>query len=324
MAVHAVAPAHGLVGCKGRNFITLYDYSPDEVGALLELAIALKESRKLGQPAGDSASLLAGKTLAMIFTKSSTRTRVSFETAMIQLGGRALFLSAADLQLGRGEPIRDTARVLSGMVDGIMMRTHSHSDVLEMAEFASVPVINGLTDLYHPCQALADLLTLRERFGALPGLRVAYIGDGNNVAHSLINAAAKTGIELVLATPTGFEPDQDIVSAAQAVAATTGGSIAVTNDARAAAAGAHALYTDTWISMGQESEQAARLEAFAGYQVNEDLMALARPEAVFMHCLPAYRGFEVSEGVLEGPQSVVWQQAENRLHAQKAILATLL
>lgn len=322
MAVHAAMPAEGTADFKGRHFISLHDYTPAEISWLLSLASDLKQGHK--QANGSRPAPLAGKTLAMIFTKSSTRTRVSFETAMLQLGGHALFLSANDLQLGRGEPIRDTARVLSGMVDGIMMRTHLHSDMVEMARYASVPVINGLTDLLHPCQAMADLLTLRERFGDLHGLRVAYIGDGNNVAHSLINAAAKTGIELVLATPAGFEPDADIIAAAQQAATETGATITVTADAQEAAAGAHALYTDTWVSMGQEDEQAARVEAFAAYQVNEDLMALARPDAIFLHCLPAYRGLEVSEGVLEGAQSAVWDQAENRLHAQKAILAALL
>lgn len=322
MTVHATIPAQDAAQLKGRHFVSLNDYTPAEIGWLLDLALDLKQGRKNGQT--PDPALLAGKTLAMIFTKSSTRTRVSFETAMRQLGGHALFLSAADLQIGRGEPIRDTARVLSGMVDGIMMRTHAHSDITEMAQFASVPVINGLTDLLHPCQALADLLTLRERFGTLQGLRVAYIGDGNNVAHSLINAAAKTGIELTVATPPGFAPNSDIVAAARATAAETGAKVSVTTDARAAAAGAHALYTDTWVSMGQEDEHAARLKAFADYQVNEELMALARPDAIFLHCLPAYRGLEVSESVLEGPQSAVWEQAENRLHAQKAILAALL
>lgn len=321
MAVHAIMPAQGAADMQGRHFISLHDYTPAEIGWLLDLAQELKNGLK---SQGSGPALLAGKTLAMVFTKSSTRTRVSFETAMLQLGGHALFLSATDTQLGRGEPIRDTARVLSGMVDGIMIRTHAHSDVEEMAQYGSVPVINGLTDLLHPCQALADLLTLRERFGELNGLRVAYIGDGNNVAHSLINAAAKTGIDLTVATPAGFAPDAEIVAKAQAAAAETGARITVTTDARAAAAGAHALYTDTWVSMGQEDEHGARVAEFAGYQVNEELMALARPEAIFLHCLPAYRGLEVSEGVLEGPQSAVWEQAENRLHAQKAILAALL
>lgn len=322
MAVYAAMPELAEHGFKGRHFVSLHDYTPAEINSLLNLASDLKQGRQLGR--SHAQALLAGKTLAMIFTKSSTRTRVSFETAMLQLGGHALFLSSNDLQLGRGEPIRDTARVLSGMVDGIMMRTHAHSDITEMAQFASVPVINGLTDLLHPCQALADLLTLRERFGRLQGLRVVYVGDGNNVAHSLINAAAKTGIELVVATPAGFEPAADVVAAAQAAATNTGAQIIVTNDAQAAATEAHAVYTDTWVSMGQEDEKAERVEVFGAYQVNADLMAVARPDAVFMHCLPAYRGLEVTEDVLEGTQSAVWQQAENRLHAQKAVLAALL
>lgn len=317
-------PAQGPAGLKGRHFVSLHDYTTEEIGWLLDVAQDMKQALKQGRPHFDGPAPLAGKTLAMIFTKSSTRTRVSFETAMLQLGGHALNMPANDIQLGRGEPIRDTARVLSGMVDGVMMRAHLHSDMLELAEFATVPIINGLTDLLHPCQALADLLTLRERFGTLPGLRVAYIGDGNNVAHSLIEAAAKTGLELVLATPAGFEPDPDVLAAAYTAAAATGARISVTHDPREAAAGAHALYTDTWVSMGQEEEEAVRLKAFSGYQVNEQLMALARPEAIFMHCLPAYRGLEVSEAVLEGPQSAVWDQAENRLHAQKAILIALL
>ena len=263
---------------------------------------------------------LAGKTLAMIFTKSSTRTRVSFEVGTFQLGGHALFLSSRDLQLGRGEPIRDTARVLSRYVEGIMIRTFDHADVEELARYASVPVINGLTDLLHPCQIMADLLTVQESLGHdFRGLKVAWIGDGNNVANSWLNAALRLGFELRLAVPEGYEPNPELLERARGAA-----SILITRDSREAVEGADVVNTDVWASMGQEEETAARLAAFRSYRVDEELMANAADRAIFLHCLPAHRGEEVSEGVLEGSQSRVFDQAENRLHVQKALLAQLM
>jgi len=255
----------------------------------------------------------------MVFAKSSTRTRVSFEVGALQLGGHALFLSSRDIQLGRGEPIRDTARVLSRMVDGIMIRTFAHADVEELAKFATVPVINGLTDLLHPCQILADMLTMVEAFGTLEGKTVAWIGDGNNMCHSWLNAAGVLGFELRVACPVGYRPDQAIWDAN---ASRT--SLLMTDDPAEAAAGAHVVTTDVWASMGQEEEAAIRAQAFQGYLVDEALMARADRDAIFLHCLPAHRGEEVTEAVFEGPQSRVWDEAENRLHVQKALMATLM
>jgi ornithine carbamoyltransferase len=262
---------------------------------------------------------LAGKALGMIFAKSSTRTRVSFEVGAFQLGGHALFLSSRDIQLGRGEPIRDTARVLSRYLDGIMIRTFDHGDVEELARYATIPVINGLTDLLHPCQVMADLLTVRESLGGWDGKVIAWIGDGNNMANSWLNAAGSLGFELRLACPEGYRPNPEILRRNQAKT-----KITLTDDPREAARGADVINTDVWASMGQEEEQAERVRAFQGYTVDEKLMSTANRDAIFLHCLPAHRGEEVSEGVIEGKQSRVWDEAENRLHVQKAIMATLM
>jgi ornithine carbamoyltransferase len=267
---------------------------------------------------------LAGKTLAMIFQKSSTRTRVSFETGMLRLGGHALFLSARDIQLGRGEPISDTAQVLSRYVDAIMARTFAHRDVVDLASFGSVPVINGLTDELHPCQALADYFTLREEFGDLSGRKIAYVGDGNNVAHSLLFGAPKAGMDIAVASPAGYQVNPAYLELARADAAAAGTRIEALTDPAAAVAGASAVYTDVWTSMGQEAESAARLDAFAGYTVDARLMAAALPEAIFLHCLPAHRGEEVDAEVADGPQSRIFDQAENRMHVQMAVLLWLL
>jgi ornithine carbamoyltransferase len=297
---------------RTRHFLAIPDFSRPELLALFDLAARMKGGDYTERP-------LAGKTLGMVFAKSSTRTRVSFEVGAYQLGGHALFLSARDIQLGRGEPIRDTARVLSRYLDGIMIRTFDHADVEELASFASIPVINGLTDLLHPCQVLADLLTVRESLGGWEGRIVAWIGDGNNMATSWINAAGTLGFELRLACPSGYTPDDEILRRNQATA-----TVVLTDDPREAARGAHVVTTDVWASMGQEEEQAVRARAFQGYVVDEPLMRLADPSAIFLHCLPAHRGEEVTEAVFEGPQSRVWDEAENRLHVQKALMATLM
>jgi ornithine carbamoyltransferase len=296
-----------------RDLLAITDLSREEIVRLFDLAQRMKAGDYRETP-------LAGRTLAMIFAKSSTRTRVSFEVGTYQLGGHALFLSSRDIQLGRGEPIADTARVLSRYVDGIMIRTFDHAEVEELAREASVPVINGLTDLSHPCQVLADLFTLREAFGTWEGKRVAWVGDGNNMANSWLEAAAVLGFELRLACPEGFEPDRARFEEAKA----RGACVTVTEVPEEAAQGAHVVNTDVWASMGQESEAEARRNAFKGYTVDEALMRLADPRAIFLHCLPAHRGEEVTAAVIEGPQSRVWDEAENRLHVQKALLATLL
>jgi ornithine carbamoyltransferase len=257
----------------------------------------------------------------MIFQKPSTRTRVSFEVAMYQLGGHALFLSAAELQLGRGETIRDTGKVLSGYLDGVMIRTFHQADVDQLADAASIPVINGLTDDFHPCQALADLLTVRERLGSVAGTTVAYFGDGNNVCHSLMVACAKLGANFVAAVPEGYDPSAEVVGWAEAAAAEHGTTVRIVRDPKEAARGANALYTDVWTSMGQEAENAKRLAVFADWQLNDALLAEADPDAIVLHCLPAHYEQEITEAVLYGDHSAVWQQAENRLHAQKALLA---
>ena len=305
---------------KGKDFLTLHDFNGEEIAAMVDLGIELKEKQKAGIPT----PILAGKTLGMIFQKSSTRTRVSFEVGMYQLGGQALYLNANDLQIGRGEPIQDTARVLSRYVDGILIRTFSHQEVEELAKYADVPVINGLTDDYHPTQVIADLITIKEHKGTLAGMKMAYVGDGNNMTHSLMIGCAKVGMEIRVATPQGYEPNPAIVQAAQEYAAQYGGKVVVMNDPAEAVNGVDIVYTDTWASMGQEAEKEARKKAFAGYQVDNAMMALAKEDAIFMHCLPAYRGMEVTEEVLEGAQSVVFDEAENRLHAHKAIMATLM
>lgn len=303
-----------------KHFISFNDITPVELDELLSLSAKLKYETKNGI----SHHLLAGKTLGMIFAKSSTRTRVSFEVGMYQLGGQALFLSSQDIQLGRGESIEDTAKVLSRFLDGIMIRTFAHKDVLDLAEFGTIPIINGLTDLMHPCQALADLMTVNEHLGSLKGLKLAYLGDGNNVANSLLHACAKAGMHISVATPKGYECDLVCVDEAIAQAKLTGGSIELTNDPETAIKGANAVYTDTWISMGQESEKSTKVPVFMPYQVNKELMNLASDNAIFLHCLPAYREYEVTGEVIDGPQSVVFNQAENRLHAQKAILVKLM
>jgi ornithine carbamoyltransferase len=295
-----------------RDFLAVSDLTQDEIVRLFDLAGRMKR-RQYGE------TPLAGKTLAMIFAKSSTRTRVSFEAGTFQLGGHALFLSARDIQIGRGEPIPDTARVLSRYVDGIMIRTFDHAEVQELARHATIPVVNGLTDLSHPCQVLADLFTVRESLGGWEGRRVAWIGDGNNMANSWLEAAEVLGFELRLACPEGYEPNREKFERA---AART--SVVMTEVPEEAVAGAHVVNTDVWASMGQEAEAEARRNAFRGYTVDTDLMKLADPGAIFLHCLPAHRGEEVSDAVIEGKQSRVWDEAENRLHVQKALLATLM
>src|SRR6059036_25628 len=295
-----------------RDFLQITDFTRKEIEQLFDLSKRMKSRAYLETP-------LAGKTLAMIFAKSSTRTRVSFEVGAYQLGGQALFLSSKDIQIGRGEPIPDTARVLSRYVDGIMIRTYDHAEVEELARYATIPVINGLTDLTHPCQVLADLFTIREHLGGWDGKRIAWVGDGNNMANAWLEAAAVLGFELSLACPEGFEPNRARFEAAQQHAKVT-----VTEVPEEAVEGAHAVNTDVWASMGQEGEADARRNAFKGYTVDSALMRLAAPKAIFLHCLPAHRGEEVTAEVIEGKQSRVWDEAENRLHVQKALLATLM
>jgi ornithine carbamoyltransferase len=295
-----------------RDFLAITDLCAAEIEALFDLTAKMKTGKYKQQP-------LAGKVLAMVFAKSSTRTRVSFEVGTQQLGGHALFLSARDIQLGRGEPIKDMARVLSRFVDGIMIRTFAHADVEELARFATVPVINGLTDLQHPCQILADLFTIREALGGWKGKIIAWVGDGNNMANSWLHAAQVLGFELRLACPEGYEPNHELFEQAKRHAPVT-----ITEEPEEAVRGAHVVNTDVWASMGQEGEAEARVQAFSGYTVDRDLMALAARDAVFLHCLPAHRGEEVTDEVIEGPQSRVFDQAENRLHVQKALLATLM
>jgi ornithine carbamoyltransferase len=295
-----------------RDFLAITDFTRDEIQRLFDLAQRMKSGAYRDTP-------LSGKTLAMIFAKSSTRTRVSFEVGAYQLGGQALFLSSRDIQIGRGEPIPDTARVLSRYVDGIMIRTFDHGEVEELARHATIPVINGLTDLTHPCQVLADVFTIKEHLGGWDGKRVAWIGDGNNMANAWLEAAAVLGFELRLACPEGFEPNRARFEAARKHAEVT-----VTEVPEEAVEGAHVVNTDVWASMGQEGEAEARRNAFKGYTVDADLMKLAAPKAIFLHCLPAHRGEEVTAEVIDGPQSRVWDEAENRLHVQKALLATLM
>ena len=295
-----------------RDFLAIPDFSRDELLALFSLAERMRSGEYREKP-------LAGKSLAMIFMKASTRTRVSFEVGTFQLGGHALFLSPRDVQLGRGEPIADTARVLSRYVDGIMIRTFAHQDVEELARFAEVPVINGLTDLLHPCQILADILTIRQHLGGTEGRKVAWIGDGNNMANSWINAAYRFGFELSLACPEGYEPADHLLARAREHTKVT-----LVRDPREAMEGAHVVNTDVWASMGQEDEQKKRERDFVGYTVSSALMKLASPDAIFLHCLPAHRGEEVDADVIDGPQSRVWDEAENRLHIQKAIMAVII
>ena len=295
-----------------RDFLAIPDFSRAELDGLFELAESMRTGVYTKKP-------LAGKSLAMIFLKSSTRTRVSFEAGTFQLGGHALFLSSRDVQIGRGEPVPDTARVLSRYVDGIMIRTFAHSDVEQLAQYSRVPVINGLTDLLHPCQVLADVLTIRQRLGTYEGKKIAWIGDGNNMANSWINAAYRLGFELSLACPEGYDPDPAILERGRRE-----GNVTLVRDPNEAAAGAHVVNTDVWASMGQEDEQREREKAFAGFTVDAPLMKRASRDAIFLHCLPAHRGEEVTAEVIDGPQSLVWDEAENRLHIQKAIMAALI
>ncbi|MHB8172059.1 MAG: ornithine carbamoyltransferase [Thermincolia bacterium] len=304
----------------GKDLLSLHRLTSEEIMEILKVAGELKEQQKRGVPH----PILQGKTLGMIFAKSSTRTRVSFEVGMYQLGGNALFLSSNDIQLGRGETIADTAKVLSRYLDGIMIRTFAQADVEELAEHATIPVINGLTDLLHPCQVLADLQTILEHKGHLKGLKLAYVGDGNNMAHSLMFGSAKVGMDIVVASPKGYQPNPEIVKLARHDAEATGVKVEVMEDPAEAVAGADVVVTDVWASMGQEAEQAQRVKDFAGYQINSKLMSLAKPDYLFLHCLPAHRGEEVAAEIIDGPHSVIFDEAENRLHAQKAVLALLL
>jgi ornithine carbamoyltransferase len=311
-----VVPAH----LKGRHFLRVNDWAPDE----LVLALDWADRLKARQRERIEHRLLEGRTLGMIFQKPSTRTRVSFEVGIFQLGGAGLYLAANDLQLGRGETIKDTSKVLSRYLDGIMIRTFAQAHVDELAAHADIAVINGLTDEFHPCQALADVMTIRERFGRVEGIHVTYLGDGNNVCHSLMVACAKLGSHFTAATPTGYEPSNEVVGWALAAAEASGGTVELTSDPRAAAEGADVLYTDVWTSMGQDEQREQRLRDLAGYRIDAELVGLAGEEAVVLHCLPAHYGEEITEDVLYGPRSAVWDQAENRLHAQKALMALII
>ena len=303
-----------------KHLINLFDITVEDFESIFTLSAKLKKELKEGIPH----HILKGKTLGMIFSKSSTRTRVSFEVGMYQLGGFPLFLSSSDIQLGRGETIYDTAQVLSRYISGIMIRTFKHSDVVDLARYGSIPVINGLTDLMHPCQILADLFTVLEIKGRLKGLKMAYVGDGNNVANSLLHGCAKVGMDISVATPKGYECDAGIIEEAKADAKKSGSKLVLTEDPIEAAANADVVYTDTWVSMGQEAEKEIRVKTFIPYQVNGKLFSHAKDDAIFLHCLPAYRGMEVSEEIIDGPHSAVFDEAENRLHVQKAIMAILM
>jgi ornithine carbamoyltransferase len=312
----AISPDPALIQLQGLDLLSSADLSADQARALLQLAADLKAKRREIN--------LAGKVLGLIFTKASTRTRVSFSVAMARLGGQTLDLNPQVTQVGRGEPVADTARVLSRYVDALAIRTFAQSELEDYAHWATIPVINALTDLEHPCQALADYLTLQEAFGQVEGLTLAYVGDGNNVAHSLMLCGALLGVHVRIGCPLGFEPDVAVLEQSRALAAAHGGSVAVLHEPVAAVRSAHALYTDVWASMGQEEEKAERERAFAGWCLNEELVAEADPRAIVLHCLPAYRGLEISAGAIEGPSSRIFDQAENRLHAQQALLAALL
>ncbi len=312
-------PAHRNSGLN-KDLLDVAAISKAELASLLTLAARLKDKQRRGVPH----PLLQGKTLGLLFEKPSTRTRVSFEAGMNQLGGHALVLPMGDIQLSRGESVPDTARVLSRYLDGIVIRTYDHSTVQEWAREATMSVINGLTDLSHPCQALSDLLTIQEKKGRLKGVKIAYIGDGNNVANSLIEAAAKMGMRIALGCPAGYQPDQHVIDLARLESEKSGAVIELGHDPSIAAKEADVIYTDVWISMGREREQARRLKVLAPYQVNSRLLSRAKPDAIVMHCLPAHRGEEITAEVLDGPQSVILDQAENRLHMQKAILTKLL
>ena len=298
-----------------KHLLKLLDCSTEEIISILDLADQLKYEKKNGIPHPH----LAGKSIGLIFQKSSTRTRVSFETGIYQLGGQALFLSSRDLQIGRGEPVQDTARVLSRYLDGIMIRTFAQKEVEDLAEYGTIPIINGLTDFCHPCQVLADLMTIREHYATLEGIKLAYIGDGNNMANSLIVGGLKTGMKVAVACPEGYQPDPAVLAFAK-----DNPNFELTTDPKVAVAGADVVYTDTWASMGQEAEKEARIQAFQGYQVNAELMALANPGAMVQHCLPAYRGQEITEEVFEAHADELFEEAENRLHAQKAVMVLLM
>lgn len=301
-----------------RHFLSIDDVTPEELHLLLEAAAKMKQSP------GDHASRLQGRSVALIFEKPSTRTRVSFEVAVASMGGHPLALSSTELQLGRGETIEDTGRVMSRYVDAIVLRTFGHERLESLAGASTVPVVNSLSDYEHPCQTLADVMTVVERFGDATGRTIAYFGDGNNVAHSLLLGCAKLGMHVRVATPTGFEPIPQVVQRASELAAETGGSVEITNDPKAAAEGADILYTDVWASMGQEQEHAERVLVFTPYRIDPAALDRASDDAIVMHCLPAHRGEEITDEVMDGPHSVVWDQAENRLHTQKALLAWLL
>jgi ornithine carbamoyltransferase len=303
-----------------KDLLAISDLTPQDIEKILKRSAVLKKLLRHGK----AHATLRGKTLGMIFEKSSTRTRVSFEAGMFQLGGHALFLSSDDLQIGRGEPIADTARVLSRYVEGIMIRTFAQSTVEELARHATIPVINGLTDLHHPCQVLADLFTIQEKKRKLKGLKLAYVGDGNNMANSLIESCVKVGMHISIGCPHGYEPDAGVMQHAQREAARTGSALRIVNDPATAAENADVLYTDVWASMGQEAEHTLRVRAFRGFQVDAKLLKAAHAQAIVMHCLPAHRGEEIAAEVIDGPQSVVFDQAENRLHSQKAVLELLM
>lgn len=305
---------------KGRDLLSLVDYTSEEIDYLLQKALVMKKDAR----AGKIPPILQGKTLGMIFEKHSTRTRISFEVGMVQLGGHAMYMNSNDLQIGRGESVYDTGNVLSGYLDAVMIRAKSHEMVKELAKHSSIPIINGLTDMFHPCQALADLLTMIEVKGTVAGKKLAYVGDGNNVAHSLAIGAAHMGMHVAIATPKGFEFNPNLFVEAKKIASANGGSITQTYDPVKAVKDADVVYTDVWASMGQEEEAAARLELFKGFQINDALVANAKKDYMFLHCLPAHREEEVATSVIDGPNSYVFQQAENRLHAQKAVLAALL
>ena len=300
-----------------KHLISLYDCTTEEIEKILKLAIKLKADNK----AGITHHILKGKSLGMIFAKSSTRTRVSFEVGMYQLGGQALYLNNNDIQMGRGESIYDTANVLSRFLDGIMIRTFDHQDVLDLAKYGSISIINGLTDLLHPCQILADLQTVYEHKGKLNGLKVCYVGDGNNISNSLLYGCTKMSMDISVATPVGYECDALVTERAKEMAKQTGSCVVITNDPSEAMQNADVVITDTWVSMGQESEKQERIKIFKDYTVTEQLFSKAKDDAIFMHCLPAYRGYEVVPEIIDGPHSVIFDEAENRLHAQKAVMA---
>lgn len=300
-----------------KHLISLYDCTTEEIEKILNLAIKLKADNK----AGRTHHLLKGKSLGMIFAKSSTRTRVSFEVGMYQLGGQALYLNNNDIQMGRGESIYDTANVLSRFLDGIMIRTFDHQDVLDLAKYGTISIINGLTDLLHPCQILADLQTVYEHKGRLKGLNVCYVGDGNNISNSLLYGCTKMGMNISVATPKGYECDALVTERAKDTASSTGSAVLITEDPKEAMKNADVVITDTWVSMGQEEQKQERIKIFKDYTITEELFSLAKDDAIFMHCLPAYRGYEVVPEIIDGPHSVIFDEAENRLHAQKAVMA---